>query len=87
MEMEFQMNATPVSDALFRIQTEYIEMPDLKLTARQVQRLWNLSHEVSEVALAVLIRNGFLTRAANGAYIRSGARRDGVGLPSLARAS
>ena len=41
-----------VRDALLRIQTEYVEMPDLKLTGRQAQRLWNLSHEVSEAALA-----------------------------------
>ncbi len=69
------MHSTPVRDALFRIQTEYIEMPDLKLTARQVQRLWHLSHDVCEAALATLLGNGFLVRAANGAYVRPGVLR------------
>ena len=47
------MEATPqVREALVRIQTEYIEMPQLKLTARQVQRLWSLPTEVCEAALA-----------------------------------
>ena len=50
------MEATAeVQNALLRIQTEYVEMPDLKLTARQAQRLWNLSRDVWETALAVLI--------------------------------
>ena len=65
------MEATPqVREALVRIQTEYVEMPHLKLTPRQVQRLWNLPNEVSEAALAVLVRRGFLTQSSDGAYIR-----------------
>ena len=61
-------------EALLRIRTEYVEMPDLKLTARQAQRLWNLSHDVCDTALAVLVREGFLAQALNGAYVRPGVR-------------
>ena len=83
------MEATPeVRDALVRIQTEYIEMPDLKLTARQAQRLWSLSHEVWETALAVLIGTQFLVQTRDGAYVRSSAMRARVGvIESLLRAS
>jgi hypothetical protein len=63
---------SPLRDALLRIRTEYVEMPDLKLSRRQVQRLWNLTHEVCEAALEVLVRDGFLAQTANGAYVRRG---------------
>ena len=83
------MEGTPqVRDALLRIQTEYVEMPDLKLTARQAQRLWNLPHDVWETALAVLIRRQVLVQTRDGAYVRYGAlcaRVDAI--ESLLRAS
>jgi hypothetical protein len=63
-----------VRDALLRIQTEYIEMPDLKLTARQAQRLWSLRHDVWEAALAALLGRHFLVRTSDGSYIRRGGR-------------
>ena len=76
-----------VRDALLRIRTEYIEMPDLKLTGRQVQRLWNLPHDVSEAALGSLLNEGFLMRAANGAYILRGLMRGKGEVEGLLRAS
>jgi len=77
-----------VRDALLRIRTEYIEMPDLKLTGRQVQRLWNLPHDISEAALGSLIRDGFLMQAANGAYVLRGLlKAKGEAVGPLRRAS
>lgn len=65
------MDAGPcVRDALVRIQIEYLEMPQLQLTARQVERLWSLPTEVCEAALRTLLQQGFLARASDGAYIR-----------------
>ena len=79
---------TEVQNALLRIQTEYVEMPDLKLTARQAQRLWHLSHDVWETALAVLIGKQFLARTRDGAYVRVSAMRARVEvIESLLRAS
>lgn len=73
------MEATPhVRDALLKIQLEYVEMPQLKLTARQVQRFWSLSTEVCEVALSALLRKGFLVQASDGGYVRSWVRRAGT---------
>ncbi len=62
-------------DALLRIRAEYVEMPDLKLTARQVQRLWSLSREVCDAALGALVREGFLVQAPDGSYLRPGVLR------------
>jgi hypothetical protein len=83
------MEATAeVQNALLRIQTEYVEMPDLKLTARQAQRLWNLSRDVWETALAVLIGKQFLAQTRDGAYVRVSAMRVRVeAIESLLRAS
>ena len=83
------MEATPeLRNALLRIQTEYVEMPDLKLTARQAQRLWNLSHDVWESALAVLLGKEFLVETRDGAYVRRSSMRSRVSaIESLLRAS
>ena len=83
------MEATPeIRNALVRIQAEYVEMPALKLTARQAQRLWNLSNDVCETALAVLIRKQFLVQTRDGAYVRYSVTNATVGASrSLRRAS
>jgi len=52
---------------------EYAEMPELKLTFWQAQRLWNLSVEQCDRALAALTASGFLEQTREGAYVR----RDG----------
>ncbi len=70
------MDSMTTYAACERIQTEYIEMPDLKLTVAQVRRLCGLRADVCEAAVRVLIANGFLCRAANGALLR--ARRDAI---------
>jgi hypothetical protein len=67
------MNALSLHDTVHLIQMEYLEMPELKLTFWQAQRLWNLSAELCDRSLTFLISAGFLTRTATGAYIRSGA--------------
>ena len=64
------METPAILDALVRMQTEWIEMPRLKLTRPQAQRLWSLPNEICETAFETLVRNGFLTQAPDGAYIR-----------------
>ena len=49
-------------EALTRIQMEYVEMPGLKLTPKQIGRLCGLPQETCEGALALLLRTGFLRR-------------------------
>jgi hypothetical protein len=66
------METILVDDALWRIRVEYIEMPDLKLTRAQARRLWNLTQEACDVALAILVRSGFLGQTTDGKYLRRG---------------
>ena len=53
------------------IRMEYVELPGLKLTFWQTQRLWNLPEDLCRQALFVLTQSRFLTRAADGAYVRA----------------
>jgi hypothetical protein len=63
--------------AFTRIQIEYIEMPDLKLTSAQIRRLCDLSLDVCEPAIAALERSGFLWRAHDGRFVRRALGRAG----------
>jgi hypothetical protein len=45
---------------LRRIQSEFREMPGMRLTCRQAQRLWNLDQLVCESVLAALVDVRFL---------------------------
>ena len=77
--MRKDLEAPPILDTLVRMQTEWIEMPQLKVTRRQAQRLWSLSNEACETAFATLIRKGFLVQAPDGAYVRHAfVRRSGA---------
>ena len=58
-----------------RIQIEYIEMPDLKLTFAQVGRLCNLPKDVCEKAIASLVESGFLMTSTTGSILRVGRRQ------------
>jgi hypothetical protein len=59
-----------VEDLLMRIQGEYLEMPGLRLTPAQAQRLWDLDRSQCERLLKVLLEAQFLARTRDGAYVR-----------------
>jgi len=64
-----------VNEVLQRIQGEYLEMPGLRLTPAQAQRLWGLDREVCQALLDALIDAKFLCRTRDGAFVRiDGAR-------------
>jgi Fic family protein len=76
--------------ARVRIQIEFIETPNLKLTLAQVGRLCDLPRETAERALLSLVTSGFLQRAGDGSFRRSGFGRQSeaiLGPRSLAAAS
>jgi len=52
-------------EIIMRIAVDYIEMPDLKVTARQARRLWNVPAEACDRALAALVERGFLVQRAS----------------------
>ena len=57
-------------DVVERVRMEYLEMPGLALTSRQATRLLNLDADVCEYVLAELVRDSFLSRTANGTFLR-----------------
>ena len=67
---------------LRRIQGEFREMPGLRLTCRQAQRLWNLDQLVCESLLAALVDVRFLVEC-DGVFLQ---RTDAVASAMLRNA-
>jgi len=63
--------ATTIRDVLQRVQGEYRDMPGLKLTEAQAQRLLGLDRDTCAVVMSTLIQRRFLRRTANGLYVRA----------------
>ena len=61
----------PLEDVLRRVQGEYIEMPGLRLTPAQAQRLWGLDRVACDMLLGALVDAKFLLRTRDGAFVRS----------------
>lgn len=62
-------------DVLQRVQGEYNEMPGLRLTAAQAQRLWGLDRAACDALLSALVDSKFLFRTRDGAFVRSDVAR------------
>jgi hypothetical protein len=60
-----------VPDVLLRVQGEYRDMPGLKLTEAQAQRLLGLDCDTCAIVLSTLIERRFLRRTINGLYVRA----------------
>ena len=62
-------------EVLQRIQGEYVEMPGLRLTAAQAQRLWGLERDICAALLGALVDAKFLSQTRDGSFVRlDGAR-------------
>jgi hypothetical protein len=59
-----------IDEVLQRIQGEYVEMPGLRLTAAQAQRLWGLERDVCNALLGALVDAKFLAKTREGAFVR-----------------
>ena len=57
-----------------RIQAEYLEMPGLRLSSAQAQRLWGLDRLTCEKLLVELTHARFLVRTRDGSFVRSASR-------------
>ena len=66
-----QSVAENFSDRVRLIQSEFAEMPGLRLSKRQAQRLWNLDERTTDVILGALESSNFLRRMPNDIYIRA----------------
>jgi hypothetical protein len=58
-----------LTDWLRLIKAEYLEIPGLRLTKPQFERLWGLDPSTSNVVLATLVAHNFLRRTDTGAYV------------------
>ena len=67
------MNDPAIIEALIRIKSEFEEMPGLKLTAAQVNRLCNIPKDACEAALQALTHSGFL-QVSGDMFLRLGRR-------------
>jgi hypothetical protein len=56
---------------LNRVCGEFLEMPGLRLTAMQAQRLWGLDEETCVQLLEYLVEAKFLSRSVHGSYGRT----------------
>jgi len=59
-----------IDDALKRVKGEYLEMPGLRLTPAQAQRLWGLDREACDALLGALVDTKFLFRTRDGSFMR-----------------
>jgi hypothetical protein len=60
---------TEVTDLLRLARAEYREMPGLRLTRQQAQRLWNLDSITCEAILETLESTRFLRRTSDRSYV------------------
>jgi hypothetical protein len=60
----------PLDDVLRRVRGEFLEMPGLRLTEAQAQRLWGLDPTACSTVLTRLIDAKFLFRTGNGSFMR-----------------
>jgi hypothetical protein len=57
-------------DVLSRLRAEFLEMPGLRLTPEQVQRLCGIEHTLCQAVLDSLVAAEFLCVTLNGTYGR-----------------
>ncbi len=60
-----------IDDVLQRIQGEFAEMPGLRLTPAQAQRLWGLDRAMCEELLKTLVNANVLSQTRDGSFIRT----------------
>ena len=70
-ETEAHMTHDPSADGLIeRVKTEFLEMPGLKLTGAQAQRLWALDATSCSALLETLVNTNVLFKTRDGAFMR-----------------
>jgi DNA-binding IclR family transcriptional regulator len=65
-----QPTASSIQRALFRIQNDYLDIPELDLTLDEAAALWELEPSKCLTLLEVLVGVGFLARSPTGRFGR-----------------
>ncbi len=60
-----------IDGVLLRVRGEYLEMPGLRLTPEQVQRLLGLDGAATQAVITELVEAKFLRRTPGGALVRA----------------
>ena len=60
-----------IHEVVRRIRGEFLEMPGLRLTLEQAQRLWRLDRIACDAVLGALVDARFLARTRDGAFVRN----------------
>ena len=60
-----------MDDVLQRIQGEFTEMPGLRLTPAQAQRLWGLDRKMCDQLLDALVKADFLSQTRDGSFMKT----------------
>ena len=60
---------------LLRARGEYLEMPGLRLTPAQAQRLWGVDEGAARSVIRVLVEAKFLRQTPDGAFVRADSGR------------
>ena len=58
-----------IHEVVRRIRGEFLEMPGLRLTLEQAQRLWRLDRIACDAVLGALVDARFLARTRDGAFV------------------
>jgi hypothetical protein len=62
---------SPLAALLDRVREQYREMPGLMLTRAQAMRLFDVAPSVCAAMLKALVLENFLSRTADGVFVRS----------------
>ncbi len=60
-----------VDGVLLRVRGEYLEMPGLRLTPAQAQRLFGLDGPATQLVITALVDTKFLRLAPGGTWVRA----------------
>ncbi|HET9831081.1 MAG TPA: hypothetical protein VFP91_05215 [Vicinamibacterales bacterium] len=64
------MHTSPQQQVVNRIRAEFVEMPDLKLTIEEIQRLCDVNRSLCEAAIESLVQAQFLYETSDRRYTR-----------------
>jgi len=71
-EATYMLEETDVLSLVARIESEYREMPGLRLTEQQMQRMWCIDGAMCQVVITVLVTHGIVVKTHRDAYARAG---------------
>jgi hypothetical protein len=60
---------SPGDETIRRVRAEFLEMPGLKLTIPQAQRLWGVDRPTCEALIDELTASRFLSKTRDGAFV------------------